>query len=119
MLDFGSSQEYLRELQRHLTILKIALLLAVAVLGIRIWNLQIHEGAYYRDLAVNNRTRSVILEPARGHIYDRNGFLLASNTPSFNLYITPEDVRDREAMVNGLVRLIGLDETQLRKKLSS
>lgn len=117
MLDFGN-QEDLRNLQRHLTVLKLVLLLAVAVLAIRVWDLQIHEGAYYHDLAVNNRTRSVILEPARGLIYDRNGFLLANNTPSFNLYITLEDVRDREAVINGLVRLIGLDEARLRKQMS-
>ena len=113
-----ASQDDLRDLQRHLAVLKVLLLVAVAVLAVRVWDLQIREGPYYRDLAVNNRTRSVLLEPARGLVYDRNGFLLANNAPSFNLYVTLEDVKDREAMVNGLVRLINLDETRLRKKLA-
>jgi len=118
MLEFGTNQEDLRDLQRHLMVLKIVLLLAVTGLAIRIWDLQIREGPYYQDLAVNNRTRSVLLEPARGLIYDRNGFLLANNTPSFNLYVTLEDVRDREALIRGLVRLVGLDESQVRKRIS-
>ena len=118
MIEFGSTQENTREVQRHLTVLKGVLLLAFVVLALRVWDLQIREGPYYRDLAVNNRTRSVLLEPARGLIYDRNGFLLANNAPSFNLYVTLEDVRDREALVSGLVHLIGLDEARLRKKIS-
>ena len=34
--------------------------------ALRLWHLQIREGPYYRDLSENNRTRSVVLEPARG-----------------------------------------------------
>ena len=118
MPEFGTQQEDLRDLQRHLTILKVGLALAMGVLAIRVWNLQIREGPYYRDMAVNNRTRAVLLEPARGLIHDRNGVLLANNAPSFNLYVTLEDVKDRDLLVDGLVRLIGLDEARLRKKLA-
>src|SRR2546427_159699 len=118
MLDLSPQQDELRELQGHLTILKVGLLLVVALLAIRLWHLQVREGQYYRDLSENNRTRSVILEPARGLIYDRNGVLLANNVPSFNLYVTLEDVTDREALIKRLVGLIGLDEASLRKRLS-
>lgn len=118
MSELGIQQEELRDLQRHLLILKVGLVLAIGILAARLWSLQIREGPYYRDLSVNNRTRSVLLEPARGLIYDRHGVLLANNTPSFNLYVTIEDVKDREALVEGLVRLIGVDETRLRRKLS-
>jgi penicillin-binding protein 2 len=83
-----------------------------------LWHLQVRDGAYYRDLSENNRTRSVILEPARGLVYDRHGVLLANNVPSFGLYVTLEDVKDRNQLVERLVNLIGLDETVLRKKLS-
>ena len=118
MPEFGTQQKDLRDLQRHLTILRVGLALAMGVLAIRVWNLQIREGPYYRDMAVNNRTRAVLLEPARGLIHDRNGVLLANNAPSFNLYVTLEDVKDRDLLVEGLVKLIGLDEVRLRKKLA-
>lgn len=118
MAELGARHDELRELQRRLLILKVALLLVVGLLAIRLWSLQIQEGAYYRDLSENNRTRSVILEPARGLIYDRQGVLLANNAPSFGLYVTLEDVKNRALLAERLVKLIGLDEALLRKKLA-
>ncbi len=118
MPQFGTQQEELREIQRRLTILKIALSAIIGLLALRLWDLQVRDGAYYRDLSENNRTRTVVLEPARGLIYDRQGVLLANNVPSFGLYVMLEDVKDRQALIAGLVGLIGSDETALRKKLS-
>ena len=70
METLGLHDSELGELQRRLIILRVGLLLVVALLGLRLWHLQIREGPYYRDLSENNRTRSVIMEPARGLIYD-------------------------------------------------
>ena len=108
----------LGELQRRLVILRVGLLLVVALLGLRLWHLQIREGPYYRDLSENNRTRLVLLEPARGLIYDRHGVLLANNVPSFSLYVTLEDVKDRDALIQQLTDLLGLDPAMIRKKLT-
>jgi penicillin-binding protein 2 len=108
----------LSELQRRLAVLRVGLLLVVALLALRLWHLQIREGPYYRDLSENNRTRSVILEPARGLIYDRNGVLLANNVPSFSLYVSLEDVKDREELIEQLSELIGIDAELVRKKLA-
>ena len=102
---------------RRLLILRVGLLLVVALLGLRLWHLQIREGPYYRDLSENNRTRQVLLEPARGLIYDRHGVLLANNVPSFSLYVTLEDVKDHEVLVEQLADLLGLDPVLIRKKL--
>src|SRR5678816_4766887 len=118
MATAGLHDSELGELQRRLVILRIGLLLVVALLGLRLWHLQIREGPYYRDLSENNRTRSVIVEPARGLIYDRNGILLANNVPSFSLYVSLEDVKDREALIEELSNLLGLDPALIRRKLS-
>ncbi len=117
-MEYGSQQDELRELQRRLTLFRVGLLLVVGVLAFRLWQLQIHEGPHYQGLSENNTSRTVILEPARGLIYDRNGSLVANNVSSFSLYVTVEDVKDRGALVRKLVDLIGLDETQIRKKMS-
>jgi penicillin-binding protein 2 len=114
----GTQHDELRELQQRLTLFKMSLLLVVGLLVLRLWYLQISEGSYYHDLSENNRTRAVALEPARGLIYDRNGVRLANNVPSFGLYVTLEDVKDRKALIESLVKLVGLDETTVRKKLS-
>jgi penicillin-binding protein 2 len=118
MASFGTQHDELHELQRRLTVLKFAVLLVMGLLALRLWQLQIRDGVYYRDLSENNRTRAVILEPARGLIYDRHGVLLTNNVPSFGLYVTLEDVKDRNRLIARLVELIGLDEALIRKKLS-
>jgi penicillin-binding protein 2 len=114
----GTQHDELRELQQRLILFKVSLLLVVGLLALRLWYLQVSEGSYYRDLSENNRTRVLVLEPARGLIYDRNGVLLANNVPSFGLYVTLEDVKDRKALIDSLVKMVGLDETTVRKKLS-
>jgi penicillin-binding protein 2 len=119
MATAGLHDSELGELQRRLIILRVGLLLVVALLGLQLWNLQIREGPYYRDLSENNRTRSVIMEPARGLIYDRNGVLLANNVPSFTLYVSLEDVTDREGLIRQLTNLLGFDEALIRKKLAA
>lgn len=118
MATSGLHDSELGELQRRLTLLRVGLLLVVSLLALRLWHLQIREGPYYRDLSENNRTRSVLLEPARGLIYDRHGVLLANNVPSFSLYVTLEDVKDREALTLKLSELLGLDSAMIRKKLA-
>ena len=107
------------DLHRRLFILRVGLLLVVALLGLRLWHLQIREGPYYRDLSENNRTRLVLLEPARGLIYDRHGVLLANNVPSFSLYVTLEDVKDREVLIQQLSNLLGFDPALVRKKMTA
>ncbi len=118
MATAGLHDSQLGELQRRLIVLRVGLLLVVALLALRLWHLQIREGPYYRDLSENNRTRSVILEPARGLIYDRNGVLLANNVPSFSLYVSLEDVKDRQDLIAKLTELIGLDPELINKKLA-
>jgi penicillin-binding protein 2 len=107
------------DIHRRLMILRVGLFLVVALLGLRLWHLQVREGPYYRDLSENNRTRQVLLEPARGLIYDRHGVLLANNVPSFSLYVTLEEVKDRELLIGQLSELLGLDPALIRKKLSA
>ncbi len=114
----SGSQHELHELHRRLRVVKVGILIVIGLLAFRVWQLQIHEGDRYRGLSEDNRTRTVLLEPARGLVYDRNGALLANNVPSFGLYVTLEDVPDREALIRQLVDLIGLDEELVREKLA-
>jgi penicillin-binding protein 2 len=117
MVSGSHSETEFGDFHRRLFILRAGLLLVVVLLGLRLWHLQIKEGPYYRDLSENNRTRQVLIEPARGLIYDRHGVLLANNVPSFSLYVTLEDVKDREVLVEKLSDLLGLDPAFIQKKL--
>jgi len=60
--------------------------------ALRLFFLQIIEGKEYLAQAEENRTSIVNTQTDRGNIYDRNGFVLARNTASYNVVITPADL---------------------------
>ena len=92
----GMPSNGLAELQGRLIILKVGVLIIVSLLVLRLWQLQVRDGPHYRELSQDNRTRSILLHPARGLVYDRKGRLLANNIPSFNLYVELKDIKNRE-----------------------
>ena len=57
--------------------------LAILVVFFRLFYLQIVEGKYYRYLADNNRTKTIIVHAPRGIITDRSGTPLVFNAPGF------------------------------------
>lgn len=52
------------------------------LLLIRLFQLTVVKGEYYRHLSEENRIREIIIEPKRGTIYDRKGLELAKNLPA-------------------------------------
>jgi penicillin-binding protein 2 len=72
--------------------LKIGVLLVGAVLGLQLVNLQVVQGERMRALSEGNRLRLQTILAPRGFIQDRNGEVLAKNTASFNLALTPIDL---------------------------
>lgn len=55
------------------------------VIFLRLFHLQIVEGRQNRELADGNRIQVKIIHAPRGVIYDRNGKILADNSPAFRL----------------------------------
>lgn len=70
----------------------------------RLFNLQIINGEDYIAQAEENRTTEISVATSRGLIYDRNGFILASNVASFNVVITPADLPEDEGAVQNIYR---------------
>ena len=69
--------------------------------------------AQYRAQSDRNRIAVRTVAPTRGVIVDRSGNLLAVNTPSFTLAITPERADDLDAVLTSLRDLLGLSETDI------
>jgi len=74
------------------TPVRIVLLFAVLAIALTIYvsalyTIQIYQPSISGDEIINKRviTRTSILTAARGNIYDRNGVLLASGRPSYNI----------------------------------
>lgn len=63
--------------------LLVAGFLILGLLFIKLFMLQIVEGARFRDLSNSNRIKTVVIHAPRGTIYDRNGEPLVFNIPGF------------------------------------
>lgn len=79
----------------------------------RFFYLQIVQYDVYATLSDKNRIQVQPLPPIRGLIYDRNGELLADNSPSFNLAITPERVDDMDETLSRLRQVLQLSDEEI------
>jgi penicillin-binding protein 2 len=72
----------------------------------RLYNLQVLQYSSWLAKANENRTHDINLPATRGMIYDRNGFILARNIPSYNVVITPALLPDDEGEVQNIYRAV-------------
>ena len=114
-----------RELEKtHLHLTRRAVLLGgvqlafVGALGLRMRQLQLEEADQFRLLAEENRINVRLIAPARGEIFDREGRVIAHNTPSYRIVIVPEDAGDVEEVITRLSQLIELDPEQLNRAMT-
>ena len=85
------------------------------VLLTRLYDLQITNHAHYQTRSQENHVRIVPVAPTRGLIFDRNGVLLADNTPNYQLVITPGQVKDMTRLLVDLQELVEIEEYELER----
>lgn len=90
-----------------------AVLLALMLLGLRFYYLQLVQHDMYASRADNNRIRLQALPPNRGLILDRNGQVLAENLPAHRLVIIPERTPSVADTLTRIGELIELSEDDL------
>ena len=82
----------------------------------RLWYLQVVNADDLINQSENNRLRFVPVAAPRGAILDRNGKVLVSNTPSFSVAVIPQDVKDKEQLIDNLARYLNLDRKEIETK---
>lgn len=79
-------------------ILLPAMIIAAAVLIIaRLFYLQILDDSYIKK-SDNNAIKIKYEYPERGYVYDRNGKLLVANQPSYDIMVTPNEMKDVDTL---------------------
>lgn len=81
----------------------------------KLFDMQILNSASYKAQAEENRLKEISVQTTRGTIYDRNGYVLAQNVPSYDVIITPAylptNTGSIEMVYRGLSALIGIPVT--------
>ena len=67
----------------------------------------------YREAADMNSRRKIVQYPSRGLIFDRNGKLLVSNQPVYDVVIVPKEVAPFDSL--DFCQTVGIDMPTLRK----
>ncbi len=110
--------EDLRSAQSRLDGLQNGLLALVALLLLQFWLLQGVNWKRYRELAENNRIRTLSIAAPRGMLTDRNGRILAENKPAFKIVVTVGPAGSIEKISNALAPLLKVDAAEILQKLS-
>ena len=82
----------------------VMVLAALAVVW-RLYYLQIERHGYYSVMAQANGVRTEPIPAARGLIVAQDGEVIASNRPTFDLMLTPDEVPDLRGSLAHLVKL--------------
>lgn len=125
--------------RRTVFLLAVVGVVAFLPLVVQLVRLQLVQHDYWEERAANQQTRDVAVNAGRGTIYDAQGRTLARSGTVYQLILSPRDVlasvnednykkedgttdqaayekavkEKRELIVDGLVRIVGLDEDDL------
>ena len=103
-------------------ILTGVVLLAIVVLLGRAFFLQALHGQEYKALAEGNKLRVQYVLAPRGLIMDRNGKVIAANTPIFELAVVtadlPKDHQEYLIKLNTVAQIINADPDELADQIS-
>ncbi|NNM52449.1 MAG: penicillin-binding protein 2 [Pseudomonadales bacterium] len=91
--------------------------LALLLLLVRYFYLQVREYSTYASLSENNRVHLEAVPPPRGIIFDRNGIILADNQPTFSLTINRDRSGNFEHTLAILAPLLDLTTTDIKRIL--
>src|SRR5260370_17335456 len=93
-----------QNLRARLRIIQVLVLVLLAVLGVRLYLIQIINGARYAEIADNQRLRKLSIPAPRGVIFDRNGRLLVDSRPIYTAILSREDTKsiDRTSLIKPL-----------------
>ncbi len=93
----------------------------LAVLGIRLWDLQITAHRTYVALASQDRVRYVVEPPVRGQIFDDTGHALVDNAASLTVSVNMAQIGQQadggKAELARLARLLGVSDKTMQEQV--
>jgi len=104
-------------MKRRVTAANYIVLALILLLAARLWHLQILNGADFRERSNSNRTKSLNTIAPRGNILDRNGKILVSNRPSFNVVWLRPDRKDSDRVIRKLASILQVETGSLQDKI--
>ncbi|TBV79468.1 MAG: penicillin-binding protein 2 [Desulfobulbaceae bacterium] len=107
----------LTKLKKRTGVAAVIVLGVVTILVFWLWHLQIHQGDEFLQRSENNRIRVLQLAAPRGDLLDRNGEIIITNRPRFNVIWVRENASHPDEVIKQLANLIDLDISTLLDRI--
>lgn len=85
--------DHVQNLGIRVAAIQVLAFILLALLGVRLYYLQIVKGDYYSEKAENQRVRLIPIPAPRGVIFDRNGKILVDSRPIYNVVLSNEPIK--------------------------
>lgn len=95
-------------------LLPVIIIAAAVLIVARLFYLQILDDSYIK-MSENNAIKIKYDYPERGYIYDRNGVLMVANQPSYDIMVTPNEMKDTDTLE--ICRLLDITKEEFIKKV--
>lgn len=106
-MEIAGQDAELPEIRRRSRLFGVVVFLGLLGLATRLFYVQVVEGDAHYQATTRNVLRTAVLPAVRGEIRDRNGRVLATTRPAYNVRITPSQLT--ESGYKQLVKQLGLD----------
>ena len=105
------------ERSHRIQILAVIVVSIVGVLVLRLLWMQLFQGAQYKKIAEQNRTRQIVTQAPRGTMYDKNGAVIVTDRPSFAVSIFPNEYTNPREATPLLAAIIGVTADEISQLL--
>ena len=110
-MDFNSPTS---EIQHKFRYGIIAVIVLFSIILLRLFQLQIIKGKYYRFFSTENSIKETLLPAPRGLVVDRLGNVLVENRSAFDIVVTPQYVVSSENMVSTVSEILNKPAAELK-----
>ena len=98
-------------------VIAVAIMLAFLTFSLRLFQLQIVEGADLRSRSEQNFVRTIRLEAPRGDIVDREGRVLVSTRPAYRVQIIPNELHRGDRTFRALRQILDEAPGELARRV--
>ncbi len=96
------------DMRRRISAMFMVICVVLSLVYVRVLYLQAWKATDYREISVEQRTRSRVLPAERGTIYDRDGAELAIPVPTRTIFADPREVTDPITTARALAMVLQL-----------
>jgi penicillin-binding protein 2 len=104
-------------IERTLRLIGAFIIAVFAIFVLRLFQLQIVEGEALRERSERNSVRTIRLDAPRGDILDREGRVLATHRPAYELQVIPNGLSEPGTTFAVLARLLDEDPSLLEDRV--